>query len=67
MKAVVQTDGYEAYNILEKQANKEITPRAHMAHARCKFEQARDSDQVNAEKGLHYFQQLYALEREARQ
>lgn len=67
MKAVVQTDGYKAYNILEKQANKDIILIACMAHARRKFEQARDNDQANAEKALHYFQQLYALEREARE
>lgn len=67
MDAMVQTDGYKAYNVLEKHQNKSITLMACMAHARRKFDQALDNDQATAEKALHYFQHLYTIEQEARE
>ena len=67
VKAMVQTDGYQSYNVLEQHQNKEITLMACMAHARRKFVEARDNDQATADKALHYFQQLYELERKARE
>lgn len=67
MNAFVQTDGYAGYNALERHENKQITLLACMAHARRKFEQAKENDRATAEEALLYFQQLYAIERQARE
>lgn len=61
----LQTDGYAAYNHFEKQTD--ITLLACMAHARRAFDKAKDNDLVRAEYALKQFQQLYAIEREARE
>jgi transposase len=60
----LQTDGYEAYTIFEKQNG--ITLLACMAHARRKFEEAKDNDKPRAEHILKLMQGLYAIERKAR-
>ncbi len=60
-QGTLQTDGYVGY---EKLAAKEgITALACMAHARRKFEQARDNDRARAEYALQKFGELYAIER----
>ncbi len=61
----LQTDGYSAYNHFEKQSN--ITLLACMAHARRGFDKAKDNDLARAEKALGQFQDLYAIERDARE
>jgi len=60
----LQTDGYEAYTIFEKQNG--ITLLACMAHARRKFDEAKDNDKPRAEHMLKLMQGLYAIERKAR-
>ena len=61
----LQTDGYQAYSNLKNQKN--ITLLACMAHARRKFEHARDNDPERAETALLMFGQLYDIERQARE
>jgi len=61
----LQTDGYTAYNNLKKPAK--IEQLACMAHARRKFEHAKDNDPQRAEAVLVMFAKLYAIERELRQ
>ena len=60
----LQTDGYTAYNNLKNRAN--ITQLACMAHARRKFEHAKDNDLALASEALHMFGRLYEIERDAR-
>lgn len=61
----LQTDGYTAYNNLKNGAN--ITQMACMAHARRKFEHAKDNDPVLASDALLMFNRLYEIERHARE
>lgn len=61
----LQTDGYVAYTNLKNQ--KDITLLACMAHARRKFEHAKDNDPERAKKALLLFQKLYDIERIARE
>jgi len=61
----LQTDGYKAYTNLENK-NK-ITLLACMAHARRKFEHARENDPVRSEEALRLFGMLYDIEREIRE
>jgi transposase len=61
----LQTDGYTAYNNLRNQSR--IILLACMAHARRKFEHARDNHPYMAEEILAMFQQLYAVERKTRE
>ena len=61
----LQTDGYTAYSHLEKTNN--ITLLACMAHARRKFEHAQENNPTLAGAALKMFQQLYDIERDARQ
>ena len=64
-KGYLQSDGYVVY---EKYArSKDIVHLACWTHARREFEKALDNDRVRAEKALLMIQQLYAVEREARQ
>ena len=64
-KGYLQADGYSAYDNL---ANAEhITLLACMAHARRKFDKARDNDKNRAEHALLLFQKLYDIERIARE
>jgi transposase len=59
----LQTDGYAAYDELGR--NKSIVHLGCMAHARRKFDQAKDNDQSRASHVLTQIQELYALERKA--
>lgn len=64
-RGYLQTDGYAVY---EKYArNKDVTHLACWAHARREFERALDNDRSRAEKALLMIQQLYAVERQAKQ
>lgn len=61
----LQTDGYIAYKNMQTKG--EITHLACMAHARRYFEKALDNDKARAEEMLVMMQQLYAMERKARE
>ena len=61
----LQTDGYAAYTHLKNQ--KQITLLACMAHARRKFEHAKDNDPARAQEALLMFQKLYDIDRMARE
>jgi transposase len=61
----LQTDGYKAYNNLNKAG--EIIQLACMAHARRKFEHALENDKARATEALTMFKELYDIERELRQ
>lgn len=64
-KGYLQTDGYAVY---EKYGKKnEVTHLACWAHARREFEKALDNDKSRAEKALLMIQQIYAIERKAKQ
>lgn len=64
-KGALQTDGYVAYDIYEKKQN--ITLLACMAHARRKFDQAKDNDPQRANYVLEQMQTLYRVESKARE
>lgn len=64
-KGKLQTDGYEAYTIFDKQNG--IILLACMAHARRKFEEALSNDATRAEHMLRLMHRLYAVERNARE
>jgi transposase len=64
-RGVLQTDGYNAYNIYENKQG--IILLACMAHARRKFENAKDNDPKRAEYVLERMKKLYMTEREARE
>lgn len=61
----LQTDGYVAYENLAPPGKIKLL--ACMAHARRKFEKALDNDPERAEKVLTLIQELYKVEREARE
>jgi len=61
----LQTDGYQAYEQFEDRDD--IALVGCLAHARRYFEHAKDSDPVRSEQALLLIQQLYAVEREARE
>jgi transposase len=63
-KGRLQTDGYSAYEGLQ---NPDITLFCCMAHARRYFDQALGNDRERAEFALEQMQQLYAIERKARE
>lgn len=64
-RGMLQTDGYGAYSIYEKKDG--ITLFGCMAHARRKFESAKDNDPKRAEYVLERMRMLYMTEREARE
>ncbi len=64
-QGALQADGYSAYESFEQKPN--ITLLACMAHARRKFDEALKNDKVRAEHALKLIQQLYAIERQARE
>jgi transposase len=64
-RGMLQTDGYVAYDIYEKKDG--ITLFGCMAHARRKFEKAKDNDLKRAEYVLERMAKLYMTEREARE
>lgn len=61
----LQTDGYGVYDKYEKQNG--VTLVHCMAHARRYFEKALDNDKTRAQYVLQKIQQLYAIERTARE
>ena len=65
-KGYVQTDGYSAYKKMHLH-NPNIIPMNCMAHARRKFEEAKIHNEEASGQALNYFQQLYAVERHARE
>jgi transposase len=64
-RGALQADGYVGYEAFEKQPG--ITLLACMAHARRKFDEALKNDKIRAEYVLGLIQQLYAIERQARE
>jgi transposase len=64
-RGTLQTDGYTAYDIFEKQEG--ITMLSCMAHARRYFEQALKNDLPRAEYVLAQIQKLYQVERMTRE
>jgi transposase len=60
----LQTDGYAVYEDFGKKS--EVTLLHCMAHARRKFDEAKDNDLTRASYVLTEMQKLYALERQAR-
>lgn len=64
-KGYLQTDGYAGYKNLSSQTR--ITSLACMAHARRKFEHARENDPVRGEHALEIIGRLYEIERKAKQ
>lgn len=64
-RGYLQTDGYGVYDMFE--SRQDIVLVGCMAHARRYFEHALDNDKARAEKVLLWIQQLYAVERQARE
>lgn len=64
-KGYLQTDGYAAYEKYGSQ--KGVTHMACWAHVRREFEKALQNDPERAQKALLMIQQLYAVERKAKQ
>jgi transposase len=64
-RGMLQTDGYNAYDIYEKRDG--IILHGCMAHARRKFENSKDNDPQRAEYVLDRMRKLYMTEREARE
>lgn len=64
-RGALQTDGYSAYDIFEGRDG--YTMLSCMAHARRYFEQAKDNDLERAAHVLAQMQELYAIERIARE
>lgn len=60
----LQTDGYVVYEDFEKKPG--ITLLNCLAHARRKFDEAKDNDLVKSEYALTEIQKLYAIERKAK-
>jgi hypothetical protein len=63
-KGHLQTDGYALYEDYGRKSG--VTLLHCMAHARRKFDEAKDNDQARAEYVLTQMQKLYAIERQAR-
>ncbi len=61
----LQIDGYDGYNDVIKRS--EVIAVGCLAHARRYFEQAQENDSVRAEWMLSKIQELYAIERQARE
>lgn len=64
-KGYLQTDGYKVYEQFGQQEG--ITLLGCMAHARRGFEKTLDYDRSKAQYAMGMFQQLYAIERKARE
>jgi len=64
-RGALQTDGYAAYNEFEKRDG--VTLLACLAHGRRKFEKSKDNDPKRAGYALKKIQELYDVEREARE
>ena len=61
----LQSDGYAVYEKIGQR--QQITAVACWAHARREFERALDNDKMKASKALNLIQQLYAVERKAKE
>lgn len=61
----LQTDGYAAYETIT--CRPEVTALGCMAHARREFVEAKDNDPARADWMLSHMQQLYQIERQARE
>ena len=64
-KGYLQSDGYGVYEKIGQR--KEVTPVACWAHARREFERALENDKIRAGKALTFIQQLYEVERKAKE
>ncbi len=64
-RGYLQSDGYGVYEKIGRRT--EVTPVACWAHARREFERALDNDKSRASKALSLIQQLYAVERKAKE
>jgi transposase len=64
-QGALQTDAYKVYDKLGK--NYQLDMLACMAHARRRFEKALDNDKDRASYAMQVFQQLYAIEQQARE
>jgi len=64
-RGYLQSDGYAVYNKVGQR--KDVTPLACWAHARREFERALENDKARASKALELIQQLYAVERKAKE
>jgi transposase len=64
-KGYLQTDGYDVYDYFGRQNG--VTLVGCMAHARRKFDEALPNDKQRAEHVLTLMQQLYAIERKAKE
>lgn len=64
-KGYLQSDGYAVYAKVGQR--KDVTPLACWAHARREFERALENDKARASKALELIQQLYAVERKAKE
>ena len=64
-KGYLQSDGYIVYQKYGEK--KSVTHLGYWAHARREFERALENDKPRAEKALLLIQQLYAVERQAKQ
>ena len=64
-RGMLQTDGYNAYDIYENKDG--ITLYGCLAHARRKYETSKDNDPQRAEYVLDRIRKLYMVEREARE
>jgi len=64
-KGYLQSDGYDAYEAFDKIEG--VTTLCCWAHARRKFYEAKDYDNINAEKILSQIQQLYQIEAHQRE
>ena len=64
-RGYLQSDGYAVYAKIGQRP--EVTPVACWAHARREFERALDNDKLRAGRALALIQQLYAIERKAKE
>jgi len=64
-RGYLQSDGYGVYEKIGQR--RKVTPVACWAHARREFERALDNDKIRASKALSLIQQLYAVERKAKE
>jgi len=64
-RGYLQSDGYGVYEKIGQRT--EVTPVACWAHARREFERALDNDTFRATKALLLIQQLYLIERKAKE
>ncbi len=64
-KGYLQTDGYSGYHQIGKKDT--VTHLCCLAHARRKFEESLENDNIKSSKAMVYIQSLYAIEAQARE